>query len=78
MYIPDNKKLYDSLYEKKDEIEQQIEFELSWERLDGKKASKIIHRIPGLDFDNKDNYPQLMDEVIKKVITLRDVFKKYI
>lgn len=78
LYIPDNKDLYDSLYEKKDEIEKQIDFDLSWERLDGKKASKIIHRIPGLDFDNKGNYPQLMDEIIKKVIIIRDVFKKYI
>lgn len=78
LYIPDNKDLYDSLYEKKDEIEKQIDFDLSWERLDGKKASKIIHRIPGLDFDNKENYPQLMDEIIKKVIIIRDVFKKYI
>lgn len=78
LYIPDNKDLYDSLYEKKDEIEKQIDFDLSWERLDGKKASKIIHRIPGLDFDNKDNYPQLMDEIIKKVLVIRDVFKKYI
>ena len=78
LYIPDNKDLYDALYEKKDEIEKQIDFDLSWERLDGKKASKIIHRIPGLDFDNKDNYPQLMDEIIKKVIIIRDVFKKYI
>ncbi len=78
LYIPDNKDLYDALYEKKDEIEKQIDFDLSWERLDGKKASKIIHRIPGLDFDNKENYPQLMDEIIKKVIIIRDVFKKYI
>lgn len=78
LYIPDNKDLYDSLYEKKDDIEKQIDFDLSWERLDGKKASKIIHRIPGLDFDKKDNYPQLMDEIIKKVIVIRDVFKKYI
>lgn len=76
--IPNNKDLWDSLYEKKDEIESKIGFDLDWDRLEGKKASKIIHRIPELDFDNKDNYPQLMDDIIKKVVVMRDVFKKYI
>lgn len=76
--IPDNKDLFDSLYEKKEEIDSKIGFDMEWERLDEKKACKIIHRIPGLDFDNKENYPQLMDEIIKKAIIIRDVFKKYI
>lgn len=76
--IPDNKDLFDSLYEKKEEIDSKIGFDMEWERLDEKKVCKIIHRIPGLDFDNKENYPQLMDEIIKKVIIIRDVFKKYI
>lgn len=76
--IPDNKDLFDSLYEKKDEINDKIGFDMEWERLDEKKACKIIHKIDGLDFDNHDNYPVLMDEVIKKVVILRDVFKKYV
>ena len=45
---------------------------------DNKKACRIIHRIPGLDFDNHDNYSELMNEIIKKVVIMRDVFKKYI
>lgn len=76
--IPDNKGLFDSLYEKKDEINSKIGFDMEWERLDDKKASKIIHKIDGLDFDCHDNYPKLMDEVISKVIVIRDVFKKYV
>ena len=76
--IPDNKDLFDSLYEKKGEIDSKLGFSMEWERLNEKKASKIIHKIDGLDFDNHDNYPQLMDEVIKKIIIMRDVFKKYI
>lgn len=76
--IPDNKDLFDSLYEKKDEINDKIGFDMEWERLDEKKACKIIHKIDDLDFDNHDNYPVLMDEVIKKVVILRDVFKKYV
>ncbi len=78
LYIPNNKDLYDSLYLNKDKIEKEIPFELDWLRLDGKKASKIVHRISGLDFENQENYPQLMDEIIKDVVIMRDVFKKYI
>ena len=78
LYIPDNKKLYDSLYEKKDRIEEKIGFELDWMRLDNKKASKIVHRIEGLDFNHPENYKNLIDEVIKKVIIMRDVFKQFI
>ena len=76
--IPNNKDLFDSLFEKREEIDSEIGFEMEWERLDDKKASKVIHKIYGLDFENHDNYKTLMDEVIKKVIVLRDVFKKYI
>ena len=76
--IPDNKELFDSLFAKKEEIDSKIGFSMEWERLNEKKASKIIHKIDGLDFDSHDNYPQLMDDVIKKIIIMRDVFKKYI
>ena len=76
--IPDNKDLFDSLYEKKEEIDSKIGFDMEWERLNEKKASKIIHKIDGLDFENHDNYPVLMDEIIRKVIVLRDVFRKYV
>ncbi len=78
LYIPDNKELYDALYLKKDEIEESIGFELDWQRLDGAKASKITYRIMGLDFANNKNYTQLMDETIKKVVIMRDVFRRYI
>lgn len=76
--IPNNKELFDSLLEKKEEIEGEIGFDFEWDRLNEKKASKIIHKIEGLNFDNHDNYPELMDEIIKKVIIMRDVFKNYI
>ena len=78
LYIPDNKALYDSLYDQKKKIDNEIGFEMEWLRLDGKKACKIVHHINGLDFDKPENYPELIDEIIDKVIVLRDVFKKYI
>lgn len=59
-------------------IEGQLPFSLDWQRLDNRKASRIITKIEDLDFDNQANYYELMDEVISRVIAMRKVFKDYI
>lgn len=78
VYINNNKDLYDSLYQMKDEIEEKLGLSLEWLRLDNKKASRILTYIDGLDFNNHDNYPQLIDETIEKVIKMRRVFAPYV
>ena len=78
LYIIDDKELFDSLNEKKIEIESKLGFELDWQRLDNKKASRIIYRIPGLNFDDHSNYDALMNDIIDKVILFVKVFKKYV
>lgn len=78
LYIKDDKDLFDSLFSRKEEIEEKLGFEMIWERLDDKKASRIKSYIKGLDFEKKENYPQLMLETINKVTTIRDVFKDYL
>ena len=49
-----------------------------WQRLDNKKASRIIYYIDGLDFDNHDNYDKLINEVIDRVITIKETFRNHI
>lgn len=78
LYIDDDKTLFASLFSARDIIENESGLDYEWQRLENKKASRILHKIPGLDFDNHKNYPQLMDEVIKKVVIMREVFKKHI
>lgn len=78
LYIIDDKELFDYLNEKKIEIESKLGFELDWQRLDGKKASRIIYRIPGLNFDDHSNYDDLMNDIIDKVQLFIKVFKKYV
>ncbi|WP_218958245.1 DUF4268 domain-containing protein [Facklamia lactis] len=68
LYIPDNKDLYDNILKYKDEIEDNLNFEMYWERMDDKKASRIKTLIPSLNFNNQDNYPELMNKVIERVI----------
>ena len=78
LWIADNKDLYDKLFERKADIEAEVGEKLDWDRLDGKKASVICLSIPGLNFKKQDNYPQLMDSAIEKVVTLRKAFTEYL
>lgn len=66
------------MMEHKDEIEAITGFPLNWNRIDNKKASSINTLIPDLDFNRQDNYAQLMDDIIDKVILLRKAFTPYL
>ena len=74
LYINDNKDMFDSLYAQKAEIEAALGMKLDWRRLDNKKASRILFKIPGLDFNDHSNYTQLMLEIIDVVKKMRKVF----
>lgn len=78
LYINDDKELFDFLYNQKEEIENDLLASLEWQRLDNKKASRILLKIDGLNFNDHSNYNALMNEVVDKVITMRTAFKKYL
>lgn len=78
VYINDNKELFDRLYSESETIQNELDFSMDWQRLDNKKASRIIYYMGGLDFDNHENYDELINEVIDKVVITKDLFKKYI
>lgn len=75
IYINDNKELFDRLYSASEEIQNELGFSMDWQRLDNKKASRIIYYISGLDFDNHENYNELVNEVIDRVIDIRNAFR---
>lgn len=78
LYITNNKELFDKLYERKEDIENDLGFKLDWRRLDNSKASRIVYRIKGLNFDDHSNYNELMNKTIDLTVLMRDTFKKYI
>ena len=78
LWIANNKKLFDNVYAHKDEIESTLGFELSWQRMNHRKSSRICKYIEGLDFTIQDNYPELMNESIDLVVRMRDALSKYI
>ena len=75
-YIPDDKKLYDLMYSRHEEIEKLTGLEFEWMRLDNKKAARAITKIDGFSFDDQSNYPELMHEALRRAVIMRDVFKK--
>jgi hypothetical protein len=78
LYITNNKELFDKLYERKEDIESDLGFKLDWRRSDNSKASRIVYRIKGLNFDDHSNYNELMNKTIDLAVLMRDTFKKYI
>ena len=78
LYISSNKEFYDALYMQRESIESSFGHALDWQRKDQKKASRIIYRIPGLDFENHSNYNELMNTIIDTVIKMRSVFQDHI
>lgn len=78
VWIPDCKELYDKFYENKEEIQANISFPLSWDRLDMKKASLVCSYIDGLNFEDNSNYNALMSQIVKRVVELKNVFQKYL
>ena len=78
LYITDNKEFFDKLYQRKDEIENDLGFRLDWRRLNNSKASRIVTFIKGLNFDDHSNYNELINKTIDLAVLMRDTFKKYI
>lgn len=75
IYINDSKELFDRLYSVSEQIQSELGFKMDWQRLDNKKASRIIYYIEGLNFDNHENYDELINEVIDRVIDIRNAFR---
>jgi hypothetical protein len=78
LYISNNKEVFDDLFSKREEIEQELGFDMTWDRLNNKKASRIKYYIQGLNFDDHSNYEDLMRQAIDTAVKMREVFKKYL
>ena len=78
LWIPNNKELFDKLYNNKEQIEQSAGLSFGWDRLEGKKASVISTKINGLNFNHQENYPELMEWILQKVLLFKRVFVAYL
>ena len=71
LYFGDDpdKKYIDGIAEHKDKIEEEFSEEITWERLEGKRSSRIRHDFgEDIPLDDKDRWPELIDLYIDKMV----------
>jgi len=71
----ENKFVFDELLSQKEEIEKELGFNLEWERLDGKRASRIKYQLSGVSVYNKEDWEKMTEFMINSMISFEKVFK---
>ena len=72
----ENKQVFDYLFDKKEEIENKFGNNLTWERLDDKRASRIKYETNGNVFE-KEQWEAMSNFMIESMIKLENTFKNY-
>jgi len=73
-----NEWFFEQLYQQKEEIEQEIGFELSWEKLENAKASRVALNTIGSIEAGENELAELQKWGIEKMIKFHRVFNKHI
>jgi uncharacterized protein with ParB-like and HNH nuclease domain len=74
----ENKKIFDSLYKHKKEIEGTFGEELSWERKDGQIFSEIRKRYNFSTLNDRTTWGNIQEKMIEGMVKLEEAFKDYI
>ena len=73
-----NKRIFDQLFNKKQEIEEAFGEPLVWERLDNRRACRIRRDYKGIGWKDEDKWEELQDKMIDAMIRLEKAFKRHI
>ena len=75
----ENKRIFDTLYDRKVDIETTFGDDLSWQRLDTKRACRIAKYYEGGGYrDSEDKWPKLQDRVIDAMISFHRAISPYL
>lgn len=77
LYIRNNEELYQSLAEHQDEIDKKAGIPLSWCKLEGRKASKIMIARTAA-FEDQGRWSEQFDWLMDTMLKVKRAFKKYI
>ena len=72
----ENEKLYDKLFQNKEDIEHSYGEPLTWERLDDKKSARITHRIFGVDVTNREDWDKIKDFLCNAMVKFEKALKE--
>ncbi|MGI6402378.1 MAG: DUF4268 domain-containing protein [Thermoguttaceae bacterium] len=73
-----NKQQFDKLLIQKEPIEEKLGVELTWDRSDGLKSSRVYHRLEGVSYAKKRDWERASDFHAKWSKKFYDVFKPHI
>lgn len=74
----ENKAIFDKLFELKNAIEETFGDSLEWQRLEGKRACRIMKQIALGGYKDEAQWPELQDAMIDAMIRLAKALKPYI
>lgn len=77
IYINDNKELFDKMVEDKDKIEEEMNVKLEWNRLENRKAARIIVK-KDVDLRNKSNWNEQFQWFMDIALLMNTAFKSYV
>ncbi|MDD4753874.1 MAG: DUF4268 domain-containing protein [Desulfitobacteriaceae bacterium] len=72
----ENEKLYDKLFQNKEDIEHSYGEPLTWERLDDKKSARITHRMFGVDVTNREDWDKIKDFLCDAMVKFEKALKE--
>ena len=71
----ENKKLFDSIFNRKEAIESSFGHSLEWERLDNKKACRIKFEDSRLNLYDKENWQDMISFLVRKMIKFEEAME---
>jgi hypothetical protein len=75
----ENRRIFDALYKRKDDVEQAYGGELTWMALETKRACRIVQRFSGVGYrDDESRWPELHDEMIDAIVRLEKALRPHI
>lgn len=77
LYIDEDKDLFRSLLEHKNEIEAEAGLSFDWRELPDRKASRILIK-KGVAFEDKDKWNVQFDWLMDVMMKMKKAFKKYV
>ena len=77
LYIRGNKELFNYLFTRKEEIENESALTFDWKELPEKKASRVIVE-NNVDFEDKNQWNNQFGWIIDMMLQMRNTFTKYI